>query len=142
MIKHKQLFKHNPPHSYGDCQRTVYACLLDKNPEDIPNFGLHYGDGAKFYQAVDEYLTSQNLARICIAFQDKLENILKSMHSQNPDVYYMLSGRSKNDTNHIVICLNDSIYWDTAIDDSGIVGPCDTGYYWVDFLVPSFLVKK
>ena len=40
MLLHKQMYRHNPPESFGDCHRTVYACLLGKPLESIPNSGI------------------------------------------------------------------------------------------------------
>lgn len=59
---------------------------------------------------------------------------MDTMRNTNTGAYYMLSGLSANGANHIVICRNDEIMHDPAIDDSGIVGPMDNGYYYVSFL--------
>jgi hypothetical protein len=45
-------------------------------------------------------------------------------------------------TAHVVIALNDAIVWDPALDDSGIVGPADDGYYWIEFLVPAQILAE
>lgn len=138
MIKQKQLFRHNPPETCGDCQRTVIACILDQAPEEIPNFGIHYEDGAQFKKALDEYLATRGLFLISFAYDISLEELQAYMKIAHPGVYYMLTGTSANGTHHVVIGLDDKIHWDPAIDDSGIVGPCNTGYYWIEFLVPTF----
>lgn len=142
MIEQKQLFKHNPPHTFGDCQRTVLACLLNKKPEEIPNFGEHYEDGLVFFAKVKEYLASQGLGLATIYYNCKLEELLQMMGAVNPDVYYMLGGASKNGTNHVVVAKGGAIVWDTAIDDSGIVGHADNGHYSVEFIVPSFMIGE
>lgn len=142
----KQLFSHNPPHSYGDCQRTVFACLLDMKPEDIPNFGIHIGNAAAWDIAVDDFLVSQNLyfTRVYYSGDIGLEAVLRTQKLTNPGMYYMLVGESRNGVNHVVIGLNDKIIHDPSIDNSGIVGPC-TGeveadrMYCVEFLVPLFM---
>lgn len=136
MIKQKQLFRHNPPETFGDCQRTVIACLLNKRQVDVPNFGVFYEDGEKFFREVDAYLATQGLARVTIYYACKLDEVLAMMGAVNPTAYYILGGASKNGTNHVVIGLGGAIAWDPAIDNSGIVGPADNGHYSVEFLVP------
>ena len=54
----------------------------------------------------------------------------------NPDIYFMLIGKSANGTNHVVICCNHKIVHDPSPVDSGIVGPSNNGNYFVEFLVP------
>lgn len=136
MIKQKQLFKHNPTATYGDCQRTVIACLLNKRPEEVPNFGIHYGDVPRFFAEMKAYLRSQGYAMVTFHFDCLLSDLLMAMGATNPDSYYMLGGSSKNGCNNVVIGLGSEIVWDTAIDNSGIVGPADNDHYSVDFLVP------
>ena len=63
------------------------------------------------------------------------ENIFDYMNDFNGGIYYILTGKSKNGTNHCVICKNGGIVWDPAIDDSGIVGPTTDGHYSIEFLV-------
>lgn len=143
MIRHKQLFKHSPPDTYGDCQRTVYACLLDIPVEDVPHFGELYWDDPDLYvwsRETERWLNSRGLSETQVVFDDpNLENILKTQANTNPGRYYMLTGMSRNETNHVVIGLDDKIVWDTSIDDSGIVKPRSDGYYVISWLVPLFM---
>lgn len=146
MIKRKQLFFHNPEKGeYGDCYRTCIACLLNYEPVQVPNFGVHYDDAEKFHQAANEFLASEGLAAISNAFLGTLEEILAMQAVNNPKAYYMLTGESKNGTRHCVICLGGEIIWDPAKDDSGIVGPVKFPggeAYWIEYLVPSMLVVE
>lgn len=140
MIKQKQLFRHKPAEGiYGDCHRTVIACLLNKMPEEVPNFGIHVGNATAFHKAVDEYLATQDLAIVEIPYNDTLENILNAQVATNKNSYFLLAGESKTGVNHSVIGYGGAIEWDPSLDDSGIVGPCDDGYYWISHLVPLFM---
>lgn len=140
---HTQRFLHNPPHTYGDCQRTVFACILDMEPEQIPNFGEHYEDEESWNMAQDAWLKKMGLSMIRIWYQPPLENLLATMKASNPGHYYLLSGVSARGTRHVVIALDDKIIHDTAIGSTnpadGIVAPYDTeGLYCVEFIVPAF----
>lgn len=146
MIKQKQLFKHDPDNgTYGDCCRTALACLLDVKPEEIPHIGeAEAEDGELFNKHFEEVLLTRGYYRITLPCdgQQPLENVLAMNHSMHPLAYYLLIGTSRNGTPHVVICCGDKIVWDPAIDDSGIVGPCADGYYYLIFLVPTNLIER
>lgn len=149
MIKRKQLFSHDPrgAGTIGDCHRTALACLVDLEPADVPHFaelswdfgrGTFVDDGETFNRLVAEWLASAGLSTVCVVYGCPLEDVLRTQGLTNPGTYYLLGGQSRNGVNHTVVCLEDRIEWDPAIDGSGIVGPCDDGYYWVTYLVPLF----
>lgn len=137
MLRFKQKFLHNPPHSYGDCQRTAFACLLERDPETIPNFGQWYYDQARWEAEMDQWLARNQMSIIRVIYDCSLADVLKTQKNSNPGHYYFLSGKSKNGVGHVVIGLDDKIIWDPALDDSGIVSPFDDGYYYIEFLVPA-----
>ncbi|MDP3228476.1 MAG: hypothetical protein Q8N13_10945 [Acidovorax sp.] len=140
---HKQLFHHKPEEGiYGDCHRTAIACVLDKAPQDVPDFGVHFNDGKQFESAVKAYLETQNLFPFSIAFPPDLPALLEYMGNINPGVHYLLSGRSKTGVNHSVVCLGNAIIWDPSLTDAGIVGPCDDGYFWVLVLAQHNAMKS
>ncbi len=144
MRRMKQRFRHDPSKGkWGDCQRTVYACLLDKScPEDVPHFGANGADGREFFGPLEEYLASEGLERFRILYPGELDyrQVMHAVGTMNPDCYYMLIGKSTTGCNHVVICLGDSVYWNTALDDAEIVGPVENegepSFYWVEILVP------
>lgn len=143
MIFQKQLNKHNPPEIHGDCLRTVWACILDMRPEEIPNFGELSHDPELRFKEETKWLAARGLREVRFAFASPLEHVFEVMKNCNPDMVYMLSGTSANGCNHVVLAMNDQIVWDPAQDNSGIIGPCDMhtkpaeeAYYWVEFLVP------
>lgn len=138
MIKQKQLNKHNPDFGiFGDCYRTAIACLLNLDPEEVPNFAESHWDDMKAWKKADkEFLAQFNLTYAEIAYDSSLETLLYSMELLSPGILYLLSGTSRNNTHHTVIGGAGRIYWDPAKDNSGIIGPCSDGYYWIQILVP------
>lgn len=143
MIYSKQLFYHQPDRgSIGDCHRTAIACLLDLEPEQVPHFGEHhFGDGAAFNRAVRQFLAGRGLVPVDVIYGCSLEELLAMMGHMNPTARYLLGGRSANGVNHTVVGCGGRIEWDPSMDDSGIVGPCDDGFYWVTWLVPIALAS-
>lgn len=133
----KQAFRHQPEEGiYGDCHRTVLACMLDMDRDDVPNFGKDYIDNVKFHIEVNAWLRTQGYKETHFAFNVPLDQVLKTLGDIFTDTYYILGGNSKNGVGHSVICCADQIVWDTSLDDSGIVGPMDDDLYWVTILTP------
>lgn len=135
MLKHRQLFHHDPANGvHGDCMRTAIACLLEVSPQDVPHF-LHDGcDGATFIDRIDEYLAEQGLVLVAIPFMDTPANVMDSMMNTNPNIRYLISGQSERGIDHVVIACNGKIIWDTHHSDAGLIAPCASGYTWVEFL--------
>jgi len=144
MTPYKQQYLHDPDRGVtGDCGRTVIACLLDMRPEEVPHFYHEdfYAEEPKDWKGNkvrDEWLRERGLTIIKIPYDGDaitLENLL--CQYVDPGVFYILHGRSRNDTGHVVICEGGKIVHDPALDDSGIVGPePHSGHYWLEFLVP------
>lgn len=143
MLAQKQKFRHDPENGvFGDCFRTVLACLLDMPRDDVPHFfdGLH--DAAipdDKQKAVRDWLLSKGYGKVAVAFDSKfgVSAILNVMGTINCDVLWMLSGRSETGCNHVVICRGGEIIHDPSLTDAGIIGPCDDGFFWAEFLVPA-----
>jgi hypothetical protein len=137
MIQRKQLFLHRPAEGqYGDCHRTAIACLLDLEPDQVPHFLHDDCDGTAFRKRVDAYLRTQGLVQVEEAFNSSLADVLLTLDSLAPHVYYLLGGKSKTGCNHTVIGCGGEIVWDPSPAEVGIVGPCSDGMYWITFLVP------
>lgn len=143
MTPQKQRFRHRPEQGeYGDCHRTALACLLDLDRDSVPNFGEHYDDTRAFLDAVDAFLSEHDLAGVDVVFNSPLEAVLTHQSTVNPRAYYLLDGTSRTGVNHTVVGCGGEIVWDPSLDDAGIVGPCDDGYFWLTYLVPRSLVRK
>lgn len=144
MIKNKQLFRHRPPETIGDCHRTAIACLLDLPPEAVPHFGaIHWQDPEEFHEAFERWLLDERWLRtVTVPYDCALDLLLAAVGSQNRGAYYLLGGRSRTGVNHTVVCRGGGIEWDPSLDGAGIVGPCSDGFYWVTFLVPAAMYAE
>lgn len=137
MTPHKQRNLHRPEEGiYGDCGRTVIACLLDLEPEQVP----HFWDGPweKDKDPTTEaraWLAERGIQIWLIYINGDLtvNAVLHAIGNQNPDQHWALVGRSRNGTDHVVICKGPDIAHDPALDDSGIVGPGSNGFYQAEF---------
>lgn len=141
MIRRHQLFRHEPHNDiYGDCHRTAVACLLDKEPWEVPHFTqLAYTvAGYDWERGQAEYLATQGLCSVDVIFggDTTLEDIFRFMQTRNPSAYYLLSGFSPRGTNHTVVCCGGGYEWDPHPDAGFLVGPMTTGYYEITFLMP------
>lgn len=138
MTPQTQLFQHNPPETYGDCFRTALASLLNMNRDDVPHFfGSEDGD----WIDVDKWLSAHGFAHFTIPFAGSLQDVLYTMKTQNPDIYYLISGGSPRGFNHQCIAVNDEIICDPAPDGGGLIGPNSDGYIWVGVLLPASIHK-
>lgn len=139
MRQNKQAFKHEPSNgTYGDCFRTAVSCVLEL-PRDVVPHVFHDGcTGTEADERMDAWLAERGLTQIVIAFGPdiSLEQVLAPINSASPKSRpeYRLYGQSKNGFDHVVVCRGNEIVWDPAIDDSGIIGPCKDGYFWLVFL--------
>lgn len=137
----KQKFRHDPASGlYGDCHRTAIACILDLDASDVPHF-MHpdvsaTGDAAHI--AAEAWLNERGLTQINMLFDGKcsVDDILSTVKNVNPHARgtcFILGGQSRNGCNHSVVCCDGEIVCDPSIDNSGIIGPCDDGWYWLTF---------
>lgn len=138
MKPQKQINLHKPDEKiYGDCHRTVYAAMLDMNVEDIPHFVHDWPGAIEGNRRAKEWLNAQGYTEFNIVFGTAtLDDVFTTMKAMNRDIYYLLAGTSKTNVDHFVICCNDEIVCDPSQNDSGIVGPCEDGYFWVTIFIP------
>lgn len=133
----KQRFLHAPAQGiWGDCERTAIACMLDLDRDEVPHFADNFKNNDDVISKERAWLRGQELAPFSCAFGCELGELLACMAQNNPGLYYLLSGSSRTGVNHTVVALDGEIIWDPAINDSGITGPCDDGYYWIKLYVP------
>lgn len=137
---HKQLYRHNPPHSYGDCYRTLLGCLLDKSPNEVPHFydGLTYGDDCTEANLnIRRWLWEHGYALATFVYEGCTVDQLKlAMSLNNPGLYYILSGQSATGNTHVALYLEDELIWDSAPENQGILGLDRDGQMRVELLVP------
>ena len=137
MRPQKQRFNHRPEQGeYGDCYRTALASLLDLDRDIVPNFGEHYDDTGAFFRCVETWLNARGLHLVEIPYKASLADLLAAQQATNPRAYYLLSGMSDRGLNHSVIACGGGMIFDPHPDDTGLVGPCNDGYFWVSYIVP------
>jgi hypothetical protein len=140
MKPQKQLFRHRPSEgTYGDCHRTAIAIVLDLDAADVPHFmdGKDGGNADKAHDACEAWLNARGITTINILFSGEvpLSELLNTVAACNPRgrPVFILGGKSRNEVNHSVVCCDGEIVCDPSLDDSGIVGPCSDGFYWLTF---------
>lgn len=137
----KQLNRHRPEEGvYGDCHRTAIACVLDMDAKDVPHFMDGAGDNVDaedLHIVAERWLNERGIATITILFDGSgaLEDVLSTIANTNTRSHpvFILGGKSRNGVNHSVVCCDGEIVCDPSQDDSGIVGPCHDGWYWLTF---------
>lgn len=140
MTPHKQLILHDTSNGqFGDCDRTAIACLLDMAPDDVP----HWYDGfnglgqanATALEIRRNWLADRGLFLVSVPYEaDAMEQILELIAINHPGIHYLIAGMSPRGVNHVVICRDRSVVHDPHPTDNGLIGPCDDGYWWVNFL--------
>lgn len=147
----KQLNRHKPSEGiYGDCHRTAIASVLDMDAKDVPHFmdGLDgQEDAPQAHTAVEAWLNDRGITQITILFPGDLSisDILMTVKNTNPyspGLVFILGGESRTGVNHSVVCCDGEIVCDPSRDDSGIIGPCNDGYYWLTFFGTLAAVHK
>ena len=134
MIPVKQQNLHRPSEGvWGDCHRAAIASILEKPLDDVPHFGDGGPDGEEFARREADYLRAQGIVPIRVIYTDDLPLVLAAVGKMNPGVCYLLGGQSRTGVDHTVVGLNDAIAHDPSINESGIIGPCADGYYWITF---------
>lgn len=139
MTPHKQLFSHRPAEGqYGDCHRTCIACLLDVLPAEVPHPYLNGSVSAEEANEVLDFWLYERfgLRQVHMVYGGKavLGEMLKVISGLNPGLHFIVSGTSRTGCNHFVIACDGEIIHDPSTSDSGIVGPCDDGLWWITFL--------
>jgi hypothetical protein len=145
---HKQTMPHVPSiGKIGDCFRTVLACLLDLEVDEVPHFHLIHWDktaekpwieSPAFKKHLRNWLTSKGYALIEIPYHSEEgtppDDLMKHLASKDgEDMCYMLSGMSVV-TPHVVICRGSKMLWDPSRENVGIIAPLE-GAYWVGYLI-------
>lgn len=140
----KQRFGHRPADGvWGDCHRAAIASILDLPLDEVQHFGDGGPDGQEFDRRVRDWLWKRGLVPVSMVYNAKLEDVFVCMKSMNPGIYYLLGGASATGVDHTVVGLEDRIVHDPSMNDSGIIGPCESdGLYWVTFLATATTAKR
>lgn len=135
----KQANRHDPAGGvYGDCHRACVATMLDLPLAAVPHFNDGGPDGDEFKLREKAFLARHGLVPIDAVYareagKDGPGLILYVVGQMNPGVPFILGGTSRNGVDHSVVARDGEIVHDPSLDESGIVGPCGDGWYWVTF---------
>ena len=146
MTPYKQLIVHNEANRiWGDCYRTAIGCLLDTPPEKVPHWWEGCWDDTDEdaihrVAAMQQWLGGRGYRLISIPLRGEdvsVADVISTISSHNPGVYYILSGESSPGVNHAVICIDHRIEHDPSHSNRGLSGPLvETQEYCVEMLIP------
>lgn len=134
MTPYFQRFEHDSANGiYGDCYRTALACILDVLPEMIPHDHREMKSGCEF--PLHTWLKGCGGRLIAIAYigDCTLSEVLAYASSGNKGLHFLLSGRSTNEVNHVVVCCDGKIVHNPH-PGADIIGPCTDGQWYVEFV--------
>lgn len=133
----KQSLRHDPENGiWGDCHRAAMASLFDLPLKSVPHFWENGGNAEEGNLRVDEWLSARGFSSVGIPFTATFEEVMAMMDKQATNIHYLFVGTSKTGVNHTVIAKGGAIVFDPSLNESGIIGPCDDGFYWCEFIVP------
>ena len=133
---YKNSVEHDPENGlYGDCYRVCIAWLLRVPPSDVPHFAED-GPDSDWQDRERKWLADRGLSSVSIPFMadNDVDGVLNTIACNNLNARYMLCGAGKAGVNHCVGCEGDAIVMDST--GSGVEGPTDDGFFWVEFLSP------
>lgn len=146
MTPQKQAFRHDPENGiYGDCFRTVIACLLDLPRDEVPHD--HAAEAASYdldkseaygsqLQRMNAWLATRESVFVTFAFPASaisLQQLLDIQAHSYPGLSMAVAGQSRTGCGHYVIACDGKITWDPSLTDAGIVAP-DEGHWWLGFI--------
>ena len=111
--------------------------IVHKPLEEIPHF---FSDEKKTWKAFTDWTDFEKIPLINILYagETPFEDVITACKLNNGKIPYILGGLSGNGFNHSVVVQGNRVF-DPAINDAGIVGPMDTGYYHITYMMGNFL---
>ena len=125
--------KHDPDAgTYGDCIRACVASILELTPDQVPHFVHDNCAPVEANRRLREFLATLGYAPFVMGFEgsDTLDDVLTHMREQNPNVIYMLFGRT-DCGDHVIVCRGGEVAHDPAWYSSPLIGPGSSGYWAV-----------
>lgn len=136
MTPHLQLHRHDPENGvWGDCFRTCVACLLDLHPAAVPHRHEDIGSDEQD-RDMDAWLSQRGLRliRFCIHWPESTLSELLAYCGYMGGGRFMVTGTSPRGTCHVVVADATGQVHDPHPDGGDLVGPCETGQWWLTFL--------
>ena len=153
MIPVFQTQSHNPSEGiYGDCHRAAVASILELPIDKVPHFFENDSvNDDKFDSNIRPWFASKGMSYLTFCYEAfelpngemfTHKNLLEAMTAWNPNIYYILGGKSPTGAGHSVVCLNDKIVHDPGnFSTTPIVGPMEDNVYWIDIIGVGELLK-
>lgn len=139
-----QSILHDPPNTYGDCQRTCLAMVLGLDPEEVPHFAdprLFPTDDSR--AAEREWLRGQGLSYVQIPVWGGwgMSYVMQQLVETAPDTPVIVSGQSpRGEWNHDVVAFGGRLF-DPHPDRTGLIGPCinkdapdEQRWFWLNII--------
>ncbi|EGF93816.1 hypothetical protein ABI_00480 [Asticcacaulis biprosthecium C19] len=132
-----QLFRHRPDQGiWGDCHRTCIANILEIPAADVPHSHQEMS-GEEFKAQMDGYLASLGLISLTLWWPKPIDYILGIHRDLNPEISYILSGRTKKGIDHSVLCVGGVIRKNPSLDpDNDLVTPASDQNFQTTYVVP------
>ncbi len=133
----KQAFRHDPEHGvWGDCHRTCIANLLGLPRDDVPH--THEDVPVEDWTAlIDAFLAPLGLRELRLHMPATMTEVLAEHGRLNPEVSYILSGKTARGTDHSILCRGGAAIWDPSLEQvSDLVGPMHELGYGVAYITP------
>lgn len=141
IVLQRQAHLHRPEEGiYGDCYRTAIACLAGLPRDAVPHFNCD-SDMEACQHRLDMWLDRVGLSIVQIPYPGELElDVVLGAAARACEHMCMVTGQSRNGTNHVVLAWRGEIAWDPSLTGSGLVGPCTPDqegnrYWFVEWLV-------
>ncbi len=143
MIPQYMQFRHEPPTTFGDCFRACVASILELDINTVPHF---HSDGCQddgeITDRLNDWLFSEHeLLKWAYAYPGSvpLADVMHYTGLNNPELHWILHGRTASGEAHAVIChgsvmVHDPSPWQTG----GIVEPYENAWSIIIF-VPAVL---
>jgi len=137
--------RHDPESGlYGDCLRACVASLLNYSDADlVPHFFNDDCDGETARIRLNEWLNEQKLHSFYMFFDGDLpmSDVMNHMKESNPNIYYLLFGKTTKENDHVVVAVNDRVVHDPAWLKSPIYEAGSTGSWVIMVVVPTTLLN-
>jgi hypothetical protein len=120
--------------------QACFATILELDYEDVPEF-------------VDCFDTMNAMREFCkkhktqifvmnMPLQLSFADIMTFMKEQNPNIYYLLFGKTSEGNDHCVVCLNDGIAHNPAWYGNALVSGCSNGYWSIVVFVDEKMIHE
>lgn len=118
----------------GDCYRTAIACVLEREPSEVPHFmDFTWGEWEARKWLKAEYGLTIAQTRVDKMSNGWVLNLAKGEH----DVFHLMIGDTVRGLKHAVVGRNGSVVWDPHPSRAGLTTVTE-----MEFLIPLNYAKS